>query len=360
MNDFFLKAKEQYQQNFPLVLYRKPNSDCIIGMFQQNDNLYEVVDFTENGFVFASFDGNKKCLIPNEHSEIKQFQFDKKAIIEAENEFVFPDEKVKTDFELLVAKGILAIENNDFQKVVLSRKESIELSDFDLVEVFDKLVQLYPTTFAYCFFHPKVGIWMGATPEQLLKVEDESFKTVALAGTQKNTGNEEVVWQDKEKQEQQFVTDFIVAELNKVSKSILVSKPYSVKAGNIWHIKTDISGQLNSARNLKEVIDLLHPTPAVCGLPKQESQKFILENENYDRTFYTGFLGEMNSTVSTEKVSSDLFVNLRSMEIEFDWASQKAKVNLFMGCGITKDSIPENEWEESVNKSMTMKRVLNG
>ena len=98
------------------------------------------------------------------------------------------------------------------------------------------------------------------------------FETMALAGTQKNSGFEEVVWENKEKQEQQFVTDYIVSELNKVSNSILVSEPYSIKAGSIWHIKTDISGQLNSTRNLKEVVDLLHPTPAVCGLPKLKSQ----------------------------------------------------------------------------------------
>jgi isochorismate synthase len=95
------------------------------------------------------------------------------------------------------------------------------------------------------------------------------------------------------------------------------------------------------------VIQLLHPTPAVCGLPKEQSKAFILENENYDRTFYTGFLGELNMENKT-----DLFVNLRCMEI------CESQANLFMGCGITKDSIPEKEWEESINKSFTMKRVL--
>jgi isochorismate synthase len=77
-----------------------------------------------------------------------------------------------------------------------------------------------------------------------------------------------------------------------------------------------------------------------------------LENENYDRTFYSGFLGELNSGVTTDSVSSDLFVNLRCMQI----SDQKAY--LYMGCGITKDSIPEKEWEESSNKSATMKKIL--
>lgn len=358
MNDFFEKVKQQQQQNLPFVLYCKPNSDVIIGMFQQNDNLYDVVDFTEKGFVFSSFDGHKNYIIPEEYSEIKRFVFEKKEASENEKEFVSPGEIIKADYERLVAKGIEAIRKNEFQKVVLSRKETIDLVDFDLVRTFENLVQLYPATFVYCFFHQKIGIWMGATPEQLLKVEGDIFKTMALAGTQKNTGFEEVVWQNKEKQEQQFVADYIVSELNKVSNSILVSEPYSMKAGSIWHIKTDISGQLNSAQNLKEVVGLLHPTPAVCGLPKLESQQFILDNENYDRTFYTGYLGELNSSSTSDKTSSDLFVNLRSMEIEMDLDLKTTKANLFMGCGITKDSIPEKEWEESVNKSMTMKKSL--
>lgn len=356
MNNFFEKVIQQQQQNLPFVLYIKPNSEIVIGMFQQNDNLYDVVDFTEKGFVFSSFDGHRNYIIPEEYSEIKRFAFDKKEVSENEKEFASPNEIVKANFETLVAKGIEAIQEYEFQKVVLSRKETVYLLDFDLVTTFENLVQLYPAAFVYCFFHPKIGIWIGATPEQLLKVEDDIFKTMALAGTQKNTGYEEVVWQDKEKQEQQFVTDYIVSELNKVSNSILVSEPYSIKAGSIWHIKTDISGQLNSTKNLKEVVGLLHPTPAVCGLPKLESKQFILDNENYDRTFYTGYLGELNSSSTSDKTSSDLFVNLRCMEIEMDLDFKTVKANLFMGCGITKDSIPEKEWEESVNKSMTMKR----
>lgn len=358
MSDFFEKVTKQYQQQQPFVLYCKPNSDTIIGMFQQNDKLYEVVDFTEKGFVFSSFDGNKNHIIPEEYSKIEWFVLDEKETFEIEKEFISHDENAKTNFETLVAKGIEAIHNNEFKKVVLSRKETIELPDLDLVKTFKSLVQFYPAALAYCFFHPKIGIWMGATPEQLLKMDGDFFETMALAGTQKNTGYESVKWEDKERKEQQFVADYIVSELNKVSKSILVSEPYSVKAGSIWHIKTDISGQLNAGQNLKEVVSLLHPTPAVCGLPKLESKQFILGSENYDRTFYTGYLGEMNWSASSDKVSSDLFVNLRCMEIESDFGSKTAKANLFMGCGITKDSIPEKEWEESVNKSMTMKRVL--
>jgi isochorismate synthase len=341
------KAIKQFDQNLPFILYKKPNDSNVTGLFQRNNTLFEVNDFNEKGFVFASFYGSQTFLIPENQSEIVSVIFQKKEIAVSEKESDLPNELVKNNFKNLVAKGIQAIENNQFKKVVLSRKETVNLVDFDLVEAFENLVQLYPTTFVYCFFHPKVGTWLGATPEQLLKANNDEFKTIALAGTQKDSGSDEVVWPNKEREEQQFVTDYIVETLNDTASEVMVSKPYSIKAGSIWHIKTDISGTLNSGSSLQKVIQLLHPTPAVCGLPKDKSKAFILENENYDRTFYTGFLGELNIENKT-----DLFVNLRCMEI------RDSQAHLFMGCGITKDSVPEQEWEESINKSATMKKVL--
>jgi isochorismate synthase len=263
------------------------------------------------------------------------------------------DFDAKIQYEDLVEKGIQAIKNEEFKKVVLSRSEIVDVVKFDFITTFKHLIQLYPTTFTYCFFHPKIGLWMGATPEQLLKASGNVFETTALAGTQKVTLEEEISWQQKEKDEQQYVTDFIIKRLREVATSVVVTEPYNIKAGSIWHIKTDISGVLKDNSTLEEVIDTLHPTPAVCGLPKKKAKAFILENENYDRTFYTGFLGELNSSFANKSVSSDLFVNLRSMQIK------ENKAILYMGCGITKESIPEKEWEESANKSMTMKRVLN-
>ncbi|MEO8533357.1 MAG: chorismate-binding protein [Flavobacterium sp.] len=352
MNNFFSKIKLHKEQNLPFVLYSKPNSTKIIGLLQQNNILHTVSDFTEKGFVLASFDEKQLILIPENESEIITSEQENTEFNPVEiNDSDF-DAEAKRQYVDLVAKGIQAIENEEFKKVVLSRSEGVDLTEFDFVTTFQQLIQLYPTTFSYCFFHPEIGLWMGATPEQLLKANGNVFETTALAGTQKANSEEEISWQQKEKDEQQYVTDFIVKRLREVALSVKVTEPYSIKAGSIWHIKTDISGVLKENSTLEEVIDTLHPTPAVCGLPKKKAKAFILENENYDRTFYTGFLGELNSSLESNAISSDLFVNLRSMQI------QDQKAILYMGCGITKESIPEKEWEESVNKSMTMKRVL--
>ena len=338
----------QHQQNLPFVVYSKPNSDTVLSLFQQNDTLYEVNDFSEKGFVFASFDGSQNYIIPENASEHCSEDWISNSETIPQNEVDFGNDiSAQANFQDLVSKGIQAIHTGEFQKVVVSRKESVALEHFDLGTTFKKLVAQYRSAFVYCFYHPKIGTWIGASPEQLLKATANSFETMALAGTQKDTGTATVSWPQKEQEEQQFVTDYIVSKLKYSVAHIQVSQAYSVKAGSLWHIKTDISGDFGPALDLQKTIQLLHPTPAVCGVPKAVSKAFIVANENYNRSFYTGFLGELN-----RDFVSDLFVNLRCMQIENNQAY------LYMGCGITKDSDPEKEWKESVNKSMTMKRIL--
>lgn len=357
------KAKHQLNLNLPFVVFKKPNNTLIKGVFQKNDTLFLINDLNEKGFVFASFDGKTTILIPDSQSEIYSEAYQENRGVMTQNIAFYSSEVDRNDFESLVARGIEAIKNEEFKKVVLSRKESVDLSDFDVFTAFENLVFLYPSAFTYCFYHPKVGVWLGASPEQLLKSTPNKFETIALAGTQKDIDIETVEWKNKEIEEQQIVTDYIVNKLNTVAENLVVSKPYSFKAGNLWHIKTDISGVFQSDFSLQKTILLLHPTPAVCGLPKEPSKAFILENENYNRLFYTGFLGELNTENTSGEPHSDLFVNLRCMEIEYqteDDFSKKVflKANIYVGCGITKDSIPQKEWQESVNKSMTMKRII--
>ena len=364
MRALLKKAAKHLQEKLPFVLYSKPNMQEVVGFFQKDATLFQVVDFSEKGFVLSSFDGKNTFIIPEDRSEIMRSTYENQQDLLFSAEQLSVDTIAKNDFESLVAKGIESINNNEFKKVVLSRKEIIATPNFDAVVTFEKLLQLYTSTFVYFFYHPKVGTWMGATPEQLLKVADGYFETTSLAGTQKDNGQTEVVWGKKEQEEQQFVTDYIVSELSVVASKVAVTRPYSIKAGDIWHIKTDISGRLNGLSDLKKIIALLHPTPAVCGLPRDNAKTFIQNNEGYDRSFYTGYLGELNSCMTANATNSDLFVNLRCMQIEgtsqdnSQKVSAETKAHLYMGCGITKDSVPEKEWEESINKSMTMKKVL--
>lgn len=346
----FIKIKNHLKENLPFVMYSKPNSNRIVSIFQHDDALHEINDFTERGFAFVSFDGTKKYYISDNNTLI-YIDYVKKYDFEfSEKELRF-DEMNKQNFQKLVQKGIDAIEDNQFEKVVLSRIEQTEILDFDVVKNFKMLLHLYPSAFKYCLYHPKVGLWIGATPEQFIKIEDGNLKTVALAGTQ--LFNENVIWETKEKEEQLYVSNFIVDNLKDFSEEISVSEPYTFQAGSVCHIKTDISIRLKSKVDLGKIIKKLHPTPAVCGFPKENAKEFILENESYDREFYSGFLGELNvDIVNAKRNTSDLFVNLRCMKVD------ENMVNIYVGCGITKDSIAEKEFMETVNKSMTMKKVL--
>lgn len=352
MSELLQKAQDFLKDRLPFVIYSKPNELQIVGLFQDDDSLNFTQDFTETGFVLAPFEGEKFILIPENSSEILVENYE---INLDSNSFEVIDQinfSAKENFENLVQKGIDAIHSDEFQKVVLSRTESVSVENNDAIFLFKKLVSNYPTAFKYCFFHPKVGLWLGATPEQLLKVKDDEIRTVALAGTQVFKEGE-IIWENKEKEEQQFVTDFILDNLNEFVSVKIFTEPYTFRAGNIVHIKTDITAKLIDRNDLKKVLKILHPTPAVCGLPKKEAKDFILENEGYNREFYTGFLGELNKDFAkNESNNSDLFVNLRCMKLE------DKKANLFIGCGITKDSNPEKEFFETVNKSKTMKKIL--
>ncbi|KQB42071.1 Isochorismate synthase [Flavobacterium daejeonense] len=353
MIDFFIKVKQQEAQKLPFVIYSKPYKTEVRGFFQKNDHLYFAETLDETGFVFAPFDGSQMILIPKNQSVIWESDI---VSFDENHSHVYASEdnvKEKSHFENLIQKAITAIKNGELTKVVLSRKEILEVPDFDLVTAFTKLIQRFPTAFCYCWYHPKIGLWMGATPERLLKASKKKFCTMALAGTQNFEGKTDVIWEQKEVEEQQYVTDYILENLKGLTSEVAISSPYTVQAGNVLHIKTDIEGVINKESRLNQVVSVLHPTPAVCGLPKEAAKAFILENEDYNREYYTGFLGELNKKDFAEKKQkSDLYVNLRCMQIKYRQA------HLYIGCGITKESIPEKEWNESVNKSMTMKSVL--
>ncbi len=255
------------------------------------------------------------------------------------------NESEKEAHMVLVEKAIDFINNSDTQKIVLSRKEKVDIENIDTFQIFEKLLIYYPNAFVYLWSHPMTGLWMGATPEILLEVSNNRFKTMALAGTQSFEGTIDTNWNEKEKQEQQFVTDYIQFKLKDLN--LTISEPFTIKAGSLLHICSEIKGELTSSDELESLIKTLHPTPAVCGIPKMSAKQFILNNENYKREFYTGFLGNIDSNSSM-----NLYVNLRCMRITGN------SVSIYVGGGITKDSIPEKEWEETCIKSEVMKRVL--
>jgi isochorismate synthase len=259
----------------------------------------------------------------------------------------------KRNFENQVNAAVRAIHAGEFQKVVLSKirikKQSV---DFNTSAFYLKLCEKYPHAFVYLLQLPEVGCWLGATPEPLINTENESIKTVSLAGTQiatEATGGT-YVWSSKEIEEQSIVTGFVEQTLrsNGIS-NILKTGPMNYQAANLIHLKTTFEFSKNDYNSrLSALLKALHPTPSVGGLPKADALNFILKNEKHDRSYYSGFLGPIQINKET-----NIFVNLRCLQL-----FEKQFV-IYSGAGITASSVAEKEWEETENKMMTMTNVIN-
>ena len=329
----------------PFAVYRKPKQEQVIAVFQADDTLYKTVSFEEKGFVFAPFDVQDNTVLIHP-DEVFSTQFNSVAKPEKSSVEVTDGEK-ETHIHL-VQKGIAEIKTGQLKKVVLSRKLEVEMEKTHTT-IFQNLLNNYPNAFCYLFHHPKVGMWCGATPETLVEIKDRHLRTMSLAATLPFDGNAQPKWGTKEVEEQQMVSDYIQERLGPSLEALNIGQAESIRAGNLWHLRSEVTGILPQPSEIKKVIMALHPTPAVCGIPTQTAKAFILEHENYHRTFYTGFLGELNLYGKGE---TSLFVNLRCMELKGDRAT------LFVGGGITSASVPESEWIETQNKSKTMLNIL--
>ena len=250
----------------------------------------------------------------------------------------------KAHFLNLVAKGIQAIEAGTLEKIVAARTKMIPLpTEFDLGKTLAKLLSSYPHSFVNFFHLPGIGTWMGASPEVLIETKGDYFYTMSLAGTQPAQGDnplKSAAWTQKEIEEQALVSRYIVD----CFKTIRVREyeehgPKTVLAGNLLHLRSDfrVNTQTTGFSNLGSVmLGLLHPTSAVCGMPRKEALAFLNTEEGWDRNFYAGFLGP----VGIEQETS-IYVNLRTASLG------KEHALLYAGAGVTEDSVPEKEWEET-------------
>ncbi|MGK7397207.1 MAG: chorismate-binding protein [Candidatus Cyclobacteriaceae bacterium M3_2C_046] len=258
----------------------------------------------------------------------------------------------QSQYVSLVEKAKHMIQAGTFRKVVPSRCKHVPLgSDFDLVKTFLNTCDNYPTAFVSLVSTPEAGTWMGASPEILISVEDRKiFKTAAVAGTQPFNPDikfSDVAWRQKEIEEQALVSRYIINCFKKIRlREFEEYGPKTVKAGKLFHLKTAFRVDMDET-NFPQLgtvmLELLHPTSAVCGMPKAESTDFLLQYEQYDRAFYSGYLGPVNFQDQTH-----LFVNIRNMQL----FPQQAII--YAGAGVTIDSDSLQEWEETEMKCLTM------
>lgn len=249
----------------------------------------------------------------------------------------------KEEFCEQVKKAVKVINQGKLDKVILSRVEKVTVTEKNPLAIFAGLCKKYSTAFISLVVIPGKFVWLTASPELLVSLEGDHVKSVSLAGTK--PANKNIQWREKEKVEQQMVTDYIYNVLVHNCIDVQSSGPEEIIAGNIAHLKTEFSGTLNTG--MYQVLNELHPTPAVCGLPRDKALEFITETELHQRKYYAGYLGPCNMNGKTE-----WYVNLRCAEL----FSERA--NLFVGGGITADSDPEKEWNETIMKAQTLLNVI--
>ena len=245
------------------------------------------------------------------------------------------------------------LENGNFRKIVLARCADEEMPmGVEKMDLFYKACEMYPRLFIALVETPQTGCWLTATPEILLDGKAQDWRTIALAGTMKLEGDqlngegETLTWSTKNIQEQRIVATYITECLEQFTGDFREEGPRTVRAANLVHLRSDFTFKLADNDHIGDVLQALHPTPAVCGLPKREAFNFIVKNEHTPRRYYSGFMGPLNMD------DTHLYVSLRCMNIEGN------KCHLYAGGGLLKDSTEEQEWQETEAKMETMKRLI--
>lgn len=397
VHDHFLAIGKR--RNYPIAAWRLPDDDVqhiimdVSGEVKQLDIELETMspgfivapfskDFSEAGskanFIYADlhYDSQTRnikanSLKRNERVDVENFKAQILNAIENHTE-IQPEQQEgvmlehmrnqqmsQEAFLKLIEEAKEQIKEQRFKKVVPSRCQYVRLpDDFDIAATFQRMCKMYPHAFVSAIAMPELGVWLGASPEILVKtfVQDgyRMFSTMALAGTQKLDEHNNVknaAWRGKEIEEQAMVSRYIINCFKQIRlREFDEDGPHTVEAGNLLHLRTDFTVNMDAV-NFPELgsvmLKLLHPTSAVCGLPKEPALQFIDQYEHYERELFAGFLGPVNIN---EEVN--IFVNLRCMQL----LGKKALI--YAGAGVTADSDPEKEWIETSIKMETLKKVL--
>lgn len=384
------------------ALFRLPREHSCRLFFQKRGTPRELTLFTDlngkRGFVIAPFAISKQqpllLIEPDEQFTISTHQliadgFGLEAMMMDNEEAcqqaasaagvsaVMSEEMERMRYSIDFANFHAHLSDGAFSKIVLARcsfRKDAGAADASAsdsgksrksaVDLFREACRLYPRMFVALVSTPESGTWMMATPELLLDGKGTEWRTIALAGTQKLTENQmhfdsfgdhdeelekhEIKWDDKNKQEQRYVATYITECLEQFSHRMEEEGPYTVRAANLVHLRSDFRFQLDDNTRIGTLLKALHPTPAVCGLPKDETFDFIVRNESFPRSYYSGFLGPLDPDGGTH-----LYVSLRCMRI------LKDGYRLYAGGGLLKDSVEQQEWAETEAKMETMLALIN-
>ncbi len=390
-----LSLSEKYEHFFnaalkkdlPVAIWRLPQQNTLNAICQLEDRA-QTIDNLESahpGFMFSPFEENEThgqryifadammlendleiSLAPTFNKSPEKFDDFLEAIeeVKSEKDFDFTDylesapkfKSTHDEFVDFVLKCKSYIDQGYYQKIVPSRRGKFNIKkDFRPINEVINLCNQYENAFVSLVYMPGAGLWIGASPELLISVKGQkTFQTISLAGTQEIPENfdlSKAAWTQKEIEEQALVSRYIVNCFKKIRlREFEEFGPKTAKAGNLMHLKTIFQvdmEEVNFPQLGSVMLDLLHPTSAVCGMPMMPAAKFLNENEGYDREYFSGYLGPVNINDDI-----DVYVNLRCAHLHKD-----AGV-IFAGAGVTEDSDAETEWNETNIKFQTLLNVI--
>ncbi len=262
----------------------------------------------------------------------------------------------------ITKKAINKIRSGSIDKIVTSRQFSLSKEKkISTIQLSRNLIKNYPgcTILSYQFSGKTIIV---ASPEHLITLDYPNIKSDAIGGTIHRKADKnrfisslaQFPLEDKNRllKEHDFIVQAIYHGLDSLCHTLKIPlSPFLMKLHNMYHLKTPIQGKLMDQYDLFDVVQTLHPTPAVAGYPTQQSRQWLLENENYQRGWYTGAFGYLENN-SQGKINGELSVMLRCAVIN------KNKMTLFAGAGLVAESDPETEWQETELKMQTILEML--
>ncbi|WP_298443127.1 isochorismate synthase [uncultured Ferrimonas sp.] len=246
----------------------------------------------------------------------------------------------------------------DTPKVVLARETQLHSNTLpNPWTVLHSWGLLNPSSYQYGFQFTSEHSFISCSPERLYHRHGRELSTEALAGTTtrgftdaEDDALADALLQDgKNSHENQLVREHIEQQLLPLSEYVGAEEsPTVLKLNHIQHLHRDIRAELKAGVNDLQLLQALHPTPAVGGLPRAAAMNFIRQREGFERGWYAGACGFLGAN------ESEFSVAIRSARF------QPGQVTLFAGAGIVSGSVAADEWQELNNKLTTVLGILNG
>ncbi|GAA5417735.1 salicylate biosynthesis isochorismate synthase [Paraliobacillus ryukyuensis] len=301
---------------------------------------------------------DKKADLLEQIEQQKVILLSNTAAIQAQAKIAFTEEVYPMEWKETVKKATEEIKQGKAAKIVLARAMNLHFDSLPVIQsVLKELMRVQTRSFIFAYEQGD-SCFIGATPERLVRVEQEQVFSACLAGTAprgKTTGEDQhiadhLLHDRKNREEHDYVVEMIEHALTDACESVYVpDQPVIYPLKNLQHLYTPVTAKLKKDYSILDIVKNLHPTPALGGLPREASLSFIRSFEALERGWYGAPIGWFDANQNGE-----FGVAIRSGLLKGKTAT------LFAGCGVVKDSDPDAEYQETVMKFAPMRSALRG